>query len=299
MDGSKDLISPMKKEYITPKEVARYDPWNQRGKLAEETANELLGEPATTPSTEVISPPTAITPEQAKEILGNDFLGVEAIRKMENKLKTVGVDVQFETDPLPNLPYSEQDLKLARENGEMLVLRTETMTKSGERISLTLIGFRELFRKDPLGKMPVVVRALGPGEYDLCKGSKFATSAKEIKLDWSLVKKDLLDGSTKTNWTGQEQLLRQYEIDLKRNGASSVSVRRRTATEAVYDTLLYYVNSGEKLLPEKTDWTKTRPVVSVIGEILVCVGDFSPTGLLLYYHDQKYANGGIGVCPTR
>ena len=69
--------------------------------------------------------------ERARNLLGKDFLGVEAIRNMETKLKGVGVDVQFILDKLPIFPYTEKDLQVARISGEMLVLRPETMRSGG------------------------------------------------------------------------------------------------------------------------------------------------------------------------
>jgi hypothetical protein len=177
----------------------------------------------------------------------------------------------------------------------MLVLRPEAILRGGRDVPLTMIEFGELFRKDQLGKMQAVVNFFRTDANDWYKGEKFATGAGEIKLGWSLVKKDVLDGSTNTNWNDQEQLLRQYEADLKRNGARNVAVKRRTGTEAVYDELLYYVNTGERLLPDKYDWTLTR---ASDGK-LVCVGDFVSSGPNVSNYSPERSNSYIGVCPSR
>ncbi|MBI2314690.1 hypothetical protein HYU93_01355 [Candidatus Daviesbacteria bacterium] len=71
----------------------------------------------------------------------------------------------------------------------MLVLRPEAMLRGGREVPLTMIEFRELFRKDPLGKMQAVVHSFRTDANDWYKGEKFATGAGEIKLGWSLVKK--------------------------------------------------------------------------------------------------------------
>ena len=253
--------------------------------------------------------------ERAKKLLGKDFLGVEAIRNMETKLKGVGVDVQFILDKLPIFPYTEKDLQVARISGEMLVLRPETMRSGGSEIPLTLMEFEKLFRNDPLKKLETVFWSFRPqsDSFVPCwyEGEKFATSPGEIKLGWSLVKKGLLDGSVSmveeryfsgvsTDWTNQESLLRRYEDSLKLLGCQNVSVKRRTATETVYDELLYYVNTEELLLPSpagKRDWTRTHTSTGAS----VCVGPFSDFGgLVVVFHESGHSySTTLGVCPSR
>jgi hypothetical protein len=163
-----------------------------------------------------------------------------------------------------------------------------------------MIEFRELFRKYPLGKMQAVVYSFRTDANDWYKGEKFATDAGEIKLGWSLVKKDVLDGSTNMNWNAQKQLLRQYEAGLKRKGAKNASVKRRTAAEVVYDELLYYVNTGERLLRDKYDWTRTSNS-SLMGYVSVgrFVSSFDSSGLGVYNNLPGDSDSGLGVCPSR
>ncbi len=76
------------------------------------------------------------TYERAKEIMGNDFLGVEAIRKSFNApMFTAG---EFDT-----VPYSQEELERAKKLGEMLVLRARpgrefTMKRMREIVKPTL-----------------------------------------------------------------------------------------------------------------------------------------------------------------
>ncbi len=234
--------------------------------------------------------------ERAKEVLGKDFMGVEAVRNMESKLKGVGVNVEFVLDNIPLLPYDEQDLQLAKQNGEMLVLRPEEMERDEGKMPLTLMNFRKLFSKNPLGKTGAI---FGTNWYTR---EKFATQAGEIKLGWSLVRKDVLmvrrgvlDGAIFTSWNKQEGLLQQYGEGLKIQGAKNVSVRRRTALEAVYDTLLYYVNTGEKLLLDKYDWGQTKTSVGSY----VYLGRFNTGGLRAFRIIPGHSYYSIGVCATR
>jgi len=283
--------------YLSWNRTARLDPYRRFKRPVSAEAEELLEEEV--PEAVEVAEAGGPMIERAKEVLGRDFLGVEAIKKLEQELKKVGVNVEFvirdENGNLPPFPYTKEDLQWAKGNGEMLVLRPEAMLRGGREVPLTMIEFRELFRKDPLGKMQTVVYSFRTDANDWYKGEKFATGAGEIKLGWSLVKKDVLDGSTNTNWNDQEQLLRQYEAGLKRKGARNASVKRRTGTEAVYDELLYYVNTGERLLPDKYDWTQTR---SSHGR-LVCVGHFDSTGLRVNVGGSGDSGSGVGVCPSR
>lgn len=279
--------------YLAWNRVAKLDPYRRFKRPASAEAEELLEEEV--PETIEVAEAGGPMVERAKEVLGRDFLGVEAIKKLEQELKKVGVNVEFALDKLPPFLYNEEDLQTAKAFGEMLVLRPEAMLRGGREVPITMIEFRELFRKDPLGKLQTVVYSFRTDANDWYKGEKFATGAGEIKLGWSLVKKDVLDGSTNTNWNDQEQLLRQYEAGLKRKGAKNASVKRRTGTEAVYDELLYYVNTGERLLPDKYDWTQTR----ASGGNLVYVGLFDSRGLVVNGSRPGHSGSDLGVCPSR
>ncbi len=236
--------------------------------------------------------------ERAKELLGKDFLGVEAVRNMESKLKEVG-GIEFVIDKLPPFLYTEEDLQVAKATGEMLILRPEVMLRGGIiEVPLTMVEFREFFRKDRahLGKMQKEGFSFTlSDDYNLSRIEIFATSVGEIKLGWSLVKKDVLYGSTDTNWNDQDQLLRQYEAGLRRKGIKNVFVKRRTATEAVYDELLYYLNTGVWLLPNKYDWTRTL----MPDGSRVCVGDFDAGGLSVNGRLPGGSLSIVGVCPSR
>jgi len=230
---------------------------------------------------------------EAKRILGKDFLGIEAVRNMEFELRNLGVDISFDLDILgdlqsvPEIPYSFKDLEIAKQNGEMLVLRAQTMEvrRNGERV--TIANFREIFSKDPLG---LKYSLFDPNFW--YKNEQFANTM-EIKLGWSLVKKEVLAGSLDTTWDYQEQLLRQYGDDLKKLGADHFYVKRRTAMEATWDTILYYINTGNSLLVA-CDWGQS----SILNK-KVYAGHFLLNGFGIYCSSPNNKDGLVGVCPCR
>ncbi|TSC88233.1 MAG: hypothetical protein G01um10147_138 [Microgenomates group bacterium Gr01-1014_7] len=275
-----------------PTETLPFDP-NQVPKLLKEGRIKVVRSPQVTSSERAVS--TDRMTERAKDILGKDFLGVEAVRNMEAKLKGVGQAVEFDTAALPPIPYTEKDLELARQHGEMLVLRVGLMRLGGREVPLSLINFRELFRTDPLNKLSTPYFAFRSDANDWYKDQPFATKGGEIGLSWALVAKNILPGSNSKTLNQQARVMETYATNLQSQGASRTEFRRRTATEAAYDTLLYYVNNGEQLLSDKYDWTQTR----TSDGRLVLVGYFDSGGLGVDYWDPTLQYPNIGVCLSR
>ncbi len=282
------------RDYLSAGRVAKLDPYRRFKRPVSAEAEELLGEEvveAEEPQVENLGGMM----ERAKEVLGRDFLGKDAIRTMEQKLKAIGVNVEFDVDKLPAFTYTEQDLQLAKQNGEMLVLRPDTMLRGGREVPITLRELQELIKKDPLGKSGTPF--YHSSSVDWYADEKFYKTAGvgEIKLQWALVKKEVLDGSLNQTWNDQETLLKQYQGGLKRKGATSADIKRRTATETVWDTMLYYTNTGERLLGGVYDWGQTR---SSLGS-LVFVGYFGSTGLNVDDYDPGLSVSSLGICPSR
>lgn len=281
------------RDYLSASRVAKLDPYGRfkRPVLAE--AEELLSEEAVE-AEELQVENLGGMMERAKEILGKDFLGKDAIRMMGQKLKAIGVNVEFDVDKLPAFTYTEQDLQLAKQNGEMLVLRLDTMLREGREVPITLREFQELLKKDPLGKSGSPFYHFSSGDW-YTDEKFFKTVGGEIKLQWALVKKEVLDGSLNQTWNDQETLLKQYQDGLKKNGATSADIKRRTATETAWDTMLYYTNTGERLLGSVYDRGQTR---SSFGS-LVYVGYFDSAGLSVVDFVPGSSLSVLGVCPSR
>lgn len=233
--------------------------------------------------------------ERAKDLLGKDFLGLEAVRAMGVSLRAVGVNVEFGLDNIPPLDCNERDLEVAKQNGEMLDLRIPLQRVNGQEEGITMMNFRELFRQDPTGNIATLFYSFRPDASDWYPTEDFAKLAGEIKLEWSFVKKEVLNGSTSKTWNQQENLLKKYGEDSQRKGASRTNIGRRTAMEVVWDTLLYYTNTGERLLDGKYDWTKS---FASYGR-LVLVGAFVSGGLGVYRWSPGRSHPRLGVCPSR
>lgn len=281
------------RDYLSAGRVAKLDPYRRFKRPVSAEAEELLSEEAVEAEEPQVENLGGMM-ERAKEILGKDFLGKDAIRVMEQKLKAIGVNVEFDIDKLPAFTYTEQDLQLAKQNGEMLVLRPDTMLRGGREVPITLREFQELLKKNPLGKSGSPFYHSSSGDW-YTDEKFFKTVGGEIKLQWALVKKEVLDGSLNQTWNDQETLIKQYQGGLKRKGAGSVDIRRRTATETAWDTMLYYINTGERLLGNVYDWGQTR---SSRGRLVV-VGSFDSTGLNVGGNDPGYSGSHVGVCPSR
>lgn len=280
-------------EYLSAAKVARLDPYRRFKRPVSAEAEDLLAEEQAGEAEAMVGDNTLA--ERAREILGKDFLGVEAVRNLEAKLAAVGKNVEFDLDKLPPIPYTEEDLRVAKDMGEMLVVRPDAMLAGGRKVPLSLIEFRELFRRDPLGIKQNLFYSFESGSSDWYKTEAFATGQGEIKLGWALVKKEVLDGSQSKTWNDQETLLKQYEDGLKRKGAINAQIRRRTGMESTWDTLLYYFNTGESLLENVYDWAQSR---SSLGS-LVYVGGFVSAGLGVGGGDPGRSFSNLGVVPSR
>lgn len=249
--------------------------------------------PNASPTSE-IRPSSDRMTERAKSILGKDFLGVEAINTLEKKLGMVGVDVGFNLDTLPPLDCNEKDLQFAKQNNEMLVLRVEKMRMQLPK-AVTMLNFRELFRKDPNKDMQTVFYSFRKDANDWYKNEAFATEMGGIKLGWAFVKKEPLDDSFDKTWKEQEEMLEKYAKTLNHTSLRRTNVQRRTALEAIWDNMLYYINNKERILPDKYDWTKSR--TSDGG--LVFVGGFDSGGLVVDSWVPESSFSSLGVCPSR
>jgi hypothetical protein len=102
---------------------------------------------------------------------------------------------------------------------------------------------------------------------------------------WALVRKEILDETRNLAYDEQDEVVTRHRVD----------VRRRTAVEAVYDTLLHFGARHARLLETTWDWTKSR---TVDGGYLN-VGGFGSTGLQILSFSRAVRHAALGVCPTR
>lgn len=234
--------------------------------------------------------PTPITPdrpvnadrraEKAKQLFGEDFLGEEAIHKMEEKFKAAGVDVIFNI-PQVVFPLDERQLEAAKQEAQngrarMVVLRPETMVVNGQRKPITLLGFRDLFKDhtNPFGSEKVFCGQTWYETEDFAK--------HPMEPGFGLPTKEVLRDSLNKNWNNQQSLLQPGE-------------ERREVIETVWDTVLYYAATGKKVLENHWDWGKT----SSSDGLLVSVGNFDSGGLYVGRWGPANQAPDLGVCPSR
>jgi len=223
---------------------------------------------------------------EAKEIMGKDFLGPEAIEA------TFGIKLSSEElEQVENIPFTPEELEQAKELGMMLVLR---VPHDKDKQPLTLNRMREILAgEDKLGnpqnkKTKLIYSQPGEGWYN---NEVFATEAV-TKFGWGLVTKEVLQDSLSKNWDEQEEILKKWAEE---NNIDLQTLRRRTPIEVAYDTMLYYGANKETLLEGTYDWTS----VQSSGGEFVDVGDFDSGGLYVYSGTRGIRFSNLGVCPAR
>lgn len=254
----------------------------------------LTPEPTLTPTpTPEIKPtrePTDIE-RLAKEILGPDFLGEPAIRLMEDRARRIGNNISFNLNPFPTIQYNLRDLELAKEDGEMLVLRANEFKDGGKSYRVSLVNLLAIF-KDANKDSKILLIA---HNYPWPNGDPLVTGEEEMNLGWSLVKKDPMDGSQFKTWAQQEVLLKQYGGALSKRGASKTIIGRRTVTEVVWDSVSYFISNNDKLLQNKYD----RPRTQMSNGSYLEVGNSSSGSPWMSIWQAGEGIEEAGVCPSR
>ena len=255
--------------------------------------------------------------ERAREVLGPDVLGPEAVEK------TFGIEL--DPDEVPELSLSKEELERAKELGQMLVLRVN-QASDGE--PLTMQKIQELLQDqfDQEGKGKVLYNT------DWYKDERFFTT-ETARAAWALVNKDLIADSTSKNYFEQTELLVQYlrdqvfkgqqipreyqeaieEFEKQRKDLKKLTEKdwqkaaerfeqlkltqltRQTPVEALYDTMMAFQNNDERILPSTYAWTPRR---SSYGE-LVYVGDFGSGGVDVDSDEPDYRYDFLGVSFSR
>jgi hypothetical protein len=222
--------------------------------------------------------PAIVTWRDARAILGDDVLGPDEV--------ALAFGLPPGATP-PPVPFAADELASAASAGEMLVLRT---AEAPAQRPLTILSMVERF---PAAFDQKLLRQVGyqlKDEWGITLEPLAATAT--CQPGWALVRKDVLDESRNRAYDEQEAVLQRYA----ESGASRTSVtRRRSAVEAVYDTVLYFSAREKRLLAKSWDWCASR---TIDGGYLN-VGGFAPAGMQILSFSRGIRHGGLGVCPTR
>ena len=251
--------------------------------------------------------------ERAREVLGQDVLGPEQVKK--------AFGIELDPDEVPDIPFSKEELERAKELGQMLVLRLDRTT-DGE--TLTMEKLNSL--PQPQGQLKLL---WDPGWY---QDEHFYTQ-EAPKAGWALVTKDLIPGSTRKNYVEQTELLVAYLKDSVFRGQKMpneyqeaieefekqskdlkeltdkdwqkaaerfeqlklTQLTRQTPVEAIYDLALVRGANDEQLLENIYTWTSRR--YSDVG--LVNVGSFDPRGVYVDGDRPDDRGDDLGVSFSR
>jgi hypothetical protein len=221
--------------------------------------------------------PSPVSLREARAVLGDDLLGPEEVAAI----------LDGAAPEPPVLPFPRQALTAAAAAGEMLVLRVAAVPDGPP---LTMLHFIESF---PEAFDQKFLRQMG---YQLKDDWGIAleplAAQQTCTAGWALVRKAILDDSRNLAYDAQDDVVRRYAAD---HGLAAGIPRRRSAVEAVYDTLLYFRTRGVRLLEKTWDWSAS---LTVDGGYLN-IGGFGTNGLQILSYSRACRHGALGVCPTR
>jgi len=220
-----------------------------------------------------------LTVDEARRILGDEVLGPQEVERVFGPVPRTALD-------LP-IGLTREHAMAARDAGEMLVLR---VARAAGDVPLTVLRMVERYPQAFDGKL---LRQMGyqlKDDWGIMIEPRAATDT--CAPGWALVRKETLESSRNLAYDEQDASLRAYTEAL---GVPASAVRRRTAVEAVYDTVLYHAARGVRLLERTWDWSSSR---TIDGGYLN-VGGVSGRGVQILSFSPAIRHGGLGVCPTR
>jgi hypothetical protein len=212
--------------------------------------------------------PAVLKVSDARALLGHDVLGAEEVAAV------FGARVEA-----PPLPFTAEELTAAQSAGEMLVLRLAKDGSTPLTLQRMMQHLPRSFDERYLRKMGYQLRDDWGIELEPL------STTDTCAFGWALVRKEILPETRNLAYDEQDEVVTRNRVD----------VRRRTAVEAVYDTLLYFGAHHVRLLDKTWDWTQSR---TVDGGYLN-VGGFGPAGLQILSFSRAVRHGALGVCPTR
>jgi hypothetical protein len=218
----------------------------------------------------------------ATAVLGSAILGPAELRQ------TLGYDplavlTADEQRIVERVPFSRPDLERARNDGELLVLRIPRDPDG----PLTMVA---LANRLAGGLDPRVHKGVGYTLRDewTIDTQPFATSDTCV-AGWWLVRRTPLV-------TTCNRVYRAQDDALAAAGAALVGrPRRRSAVEIAFDTLLWQRLSGERLLAETWDWSRSPSN----DQGYAALGEFGEKGLGVIAYSRAVRFGTLGVCPQR
>jgi hypothetical protein len=217
--------------------------------------------------------PSSLSETEARSVLGRDVLGAAEVQSV------------FGAPPaVPALPFVRTDLEAAAQRGEMLVLRVGAAAADPPLTILEMLRrFPDAFDARYLRKVGYQLKDEWGIELEPRAGTDTCTTG------WALVRKEVLAEACNLIYDDQACALQGYAAQV------GAAVRRRSAVEIVYDTLLYFRARDARLLQRTWDWSDS---LTLDGGLLN-VGGFGPAGLQILSYSKAVRHGGLSLCPTR
>lgn len=181
---------------------------------------------------------------------------------------------------LDTVPFAEADLARAKASDEMLVLR---LSRSPDGpLSIVGIAARLGGGIDPRAHKGVGYSLRDEWTID---EQPFATR-ETCPVGWQLVRRSPLPATCNRAYRRQDDIL---------GATGGPPLRRRSAVEIAWDTLLWHRAHGERLLASAWDWSCSP---STDGGF-AALGEFSDQGLRVVAYSRAVLFGTLGICPQR
>jgi hypothetical protein len=213
--------------------------------------------------------------EEARRIFAADCLGAEEIAAAFGDDARAALS-SASRSLVAEIPFDRGVLMRAADEGMMLVLR---LPKTSAGLVLTVMTLAERF--------PGRAAPGGPAEAPWFANQPFARE-DACRLAWTLVDKQPAAETKNLSYAEQDEEL------ARRSERLGLRLRRRSAVEIVYDTLLYAGARGERLLESDWDWSST---MTTDGGA-VTAGQFDDSGLRLVAYSKAVRFDSLGVCAT-
>jgi len=226
---------------------------------------------------------SALPIAEARALFGPRLLAPEDV----GRVLSVAPDkvASGDREALSAVPYSKAVLEAAKARGDVLVYR---VASDGQK-PLTLLALLERF---PETVQPQLLKGVGYQLKDewTVNGEPFAASAT-CRPGWRLIHAAPVAATCNLNYEQQDAALDRYAESLGVHGR----LGRRSAIEAVYDTILLHRAHGTRLLERAWDWSETP---TQDGGFLT-VGEFGADGLRIVGYSRAVRFGTLGVCPQQ
>ncbi len=233
-----------------------------------------------------------ISPEKAKELLGADFLGTEAIEK------TFGTEA-IPTE-IPPIPFSLEELEKIRDaKDRFLILRTDKIPAD----KLALANTKQTLEKAPTTRWALVSKDIIP---DTASKNYIEQTEQIIKYleDREFAGREEYQEAI-TEFNAQKEELRPLSVSTDESVWKPAAERlanlkitqltRPTRDEVLYDLEVYKQINDVYLLADKYTWTSSR----ASGGFLVCVGLFAADGVYVHRDRPDDRHDYLGASSSR